>query len=112
MTFRGDDYFVCECCGAELPIDATFCPKCGASSDSGWGGDDEVWDAEQTGGYSDDDFDCDDFIRHELPDDDHPDSPQRLKRFALAVIVIVQLRGAAVLLVDAAIDGAQAGRVA
>ena len=64
------DYFICECCGAELPATATFCRHCGASDECGWGRDYQREPLDLPAGYGDEDdeFDYDEFIAQEFPD--------------------------------------------
>lgn len=60
-----DDYFTCPHCGAELPGSASFCRECGASEDSGW---EEEW---TDSAESEDDFEYDEYLRREFPDQCH-----------------------------------------
>ncbi|MCR4413322.1 MAG: zinc ribbon domain-containing protein [Thermoguttaceae bacterium] len=90
-----DDFFPCPHCGADVPAGARFCRQCGASDESGWG--EEAWsDVESPGGYSaeDDDFDYDEFVRREFPD--QAERPAEMSARAafltlVAVLVIVSL---------------------
>jgi hypothetical protein len=80
-----DDYFICKCCGAELPGDAAFCRHCGASDESGWGEDD--FNDDVSGGYGDeDDFEYDDFLRREFPDQAPAEEITFKRRLVTAVV--------------------------
>src|SRR5262245_34607184 len=48
---KEDDYFLCRCCGAELPATATFCGHCGASDECGWGDDHQREELDLPAGY-------------------------------------------------------------
>jgi hypothetical protein len=87
-----DDYFICPCCGAELPLSADFCRDCGASADSVWNTDEDVTD-DVSDFDQDDEFDYEDYLRREFPD--HASArpapgPHRVF-FALIVIVVCLL---------------------
>ena len=77
---RKDDWFICPCCGAQLPIQARFCRECGASEDSGWG--EEPWDNE-------DDFDYEEFVQEEFPEHAAPNPKRLAKRRRLFVVVLL-----------------------
>ena len=80
-----DDYFLCEHCGAELPVSANFCRFCGASEDSGWESDrQDDYDEE-----SEDDFDYDEFVEREFPE--HADGNRGVKPLNWVVVVAVIL---------------------
>jgi hypothetical protein len=86
---KGGEFFICPCCGAEVPVGAKFCRECGASDESGWR-DEASEDDQASPGYGpDDDFDYEEFVRREFPDQSPPDSKERLKRWALAVLVAI-----------------------
>ena len=89
-----DSEYACPHCGATLAADASFCPECGASSDSGWDDDSESFahDAE-------DEFDYDDFVRREFPEQ-HTASPS-LKTVVLWCIVILTLISFCVMFLNA-----------
>ncbi len=91
-----DDYFLCRGCGAELPLSATFCRHCGASDESGWGeggeGDDDEQDAlDLPAGYreKDNDFDYDEFVADEFPEQSSDDDSPIQVSFRAVVIVLV-----------------------
>ncbi len=87
---RGDDYFTCPNCGAKVPVGAKFCRKCGASDDSGWGEDDFSQSEEWVAGYGpDDDFDYDEFVRREFPEQSPVDAKYRRRRWTTAVLVAI-----------------------
>jgi hypothetical protein len=86
---KAGEYFNCPCCGAEVPVGAKFCRECGASDESGWG-EDESQDEESSTGYRpDDDFDYDEFVSREFPNQSPFGSKQRVKRWAMAVLVAI-----------------------
>lgn len=74
-----DDWFACPHCGAKVAAGAGFCRACGASAESGWN-DDEIGRAE------DDDFDYDDFVRREFPDD-APSEPLSARKLLIALVI-------------------------
>ncbi|MFT5522530.1 MAG: hypothetical protein ACI9G1_001037 [Pirellulaceae bacterium] len=65
------DYEVCEFCGADLPEDAEFCRKCGASDEAGWSDDSEYYDDDDE--FDDDEFDDDGEDDDEFDDDGEDD---------------------------------------
>ena len=79
-------FFACPHCGAKVRRDAASCRACGSDAETGWSGE-EPWDAD--GGYAaDDDFDYDDYVRQEFPDEE----PRRLTPWqwtAAAVVVLL-----------------------
>lgn len=87
-----DDRRCCPTCGADLPPGAESCRECGSSDESGWGDKTDTWQ-DESGGYGDDDeFDYDEFVRSEFPDQ-APKAKPSLKRVLLAVIVILLCLG-------------------
>jgi hypothetical protein len=92
MTKRRGEHrghFICPCCGAEVPVGAKSCRECGASDDSGWGDDAAQDDQSSTGYGPDDDFDYDEFVSREFPDQSPADPKKQLKQWALAVLVVI-----------------------
>jgi hypothetical protein len=68
-----------------VPAGAQFCRECGASEDSGWNDDTD------TDAYSDDsedDFDYDDYIRREFPDQAAPGG-YPWKRLILGILILL-----------------------
>ncbi len=87
---KADEYFNCPNCGAGVPVGAKFCRECGASDDSGWGQDDDSWADDLTTGYGPEgDFDYEGFVAREFPDQSPLRSQQRMKRWAMAVLVAI-----------------------
>jgi hypothetical protein len=91
---RADDYFVCESCGAELPLTATFCRHCGASDECGWGENQQREEFGLPGGYDDeqDDFDYDEFVAREFPDQGTAGATgaaQTASPFRVAVVLVI-----------------------
>jgi hypothetical protein len=99
-----DDYFVCQCCGAELPTTATFCRHCGASDECGWGDDCRREELDLPVGYGaedNDDFDYDEFVASEFPDqaDETKRSSKRGFQTAVVVLICISLLASALLYV-------------
>ena len=80
---RADEYFACPHCGFDVSVNASFCRECGADDRSGWSDDGQGYDD------ADDDFDYDDFVRREFPEDAKPQS----KNVWLIVLVVVLCLG-------------------
>jgi hypothetical protein len=93
---RSHEYFSCPHCGAKVPVGAAFCRECGASDESGWSQED--WQGgETTAGYApDDDFDYDEFLHREFPEQAPP--RQRKQQAKRLVVVLLVLATVAVLL--------------
>lgn len=66
----------CPHCGEPIPLNAKFCRSCGASEDQGWRAEDS-WNDESSGGYGADDFDYEEFIAQEFPQNEIA-KPKRL----------------------------------
>ncbi len=86
-----DDSFVCPHCGADVPSGARFCRECGASEESGWSSSADGTD--EGGGYGEDDFDYEEFVRREFPDrtERAPPSATRMVAAAIAILVAVAI---------------------
>ncbi|HMJ05643.1 MAG TPA: zinc ribbon domain-containing protein [Chthoniobacterales bacterium] len=54
---------VCPVCGEDVPLRARACPECGADHNSGWRTDADIDGAL---GEAEEDFDYEDFVRHEF----------------------------------------------
>src|SRR6516162_1904084 len=87
---RKRDFFICPHCGAQVPTGATSCRGCGSDDETGWSESAGEWEEEvRSPGYgSDDDFDYDEFLANELPDQ-APAFPRRRAWKILVVIVIL-----------------------
>ena len=90
------DYDLCEFCGAEMAVGATFCRECGASDDSGWNDEyDEDYEGDEYDEEEEDAREYEDFIRREFPD--HAESPGGNLKFgfwgivALVVVAAIAL---------------------
>jgi hypothetical protein len=92
MSPRDDDsdYFVCPHCGEELPRDATFCRHCGASDQSGWSTDD-AWSEWEPGDPGEDDFDYDEFVAREFPDQVQRHAGRHTVRWTVTALVAAVL---------------------
>jgi hypothetical protein len=86
---KADDFFTCPNCGADVPSSAHFCRECGASHDSGWNDDAYPTDEDMPGGYGGDDFDYDEFIRREFPDQADPKSRFSGKQILIAIVILL-----------------------
>jgi hypothetical protein len=90
-----DDDWACPHCHEPLPGQAKFCRHCGASDESGWGQDGLGFAAEPADGYgydSEDDFDYDDFVAREFPDQaERKSSPSQQKSWIWLIIGLVCL---------------------
>jgi len=84
-TNRAEEFFPCPHCGSEVLVSAKFCRECGADESSGWSDHvDDDYDDEM-----EDDFDYDEFVRREFPDQAQPAT----KNMGLIVIVILLCLG-------------------
>lgn len=80
-----DAFWHCPHCGASLAEDAEFCVACGASEESGWvDQDDAPWDDRR-----EEDFDYDDFLRREFPDQAPVTEWPSARRAWFAVVVVL-----------------------
>jgi hypothetical protein len=85
---RKPRFFTCPHCGAHVRVGAAACRECGSDAESGWSEDAESWTSDPDAGYTgDDDFDYDEFVRDEFPEQAEGPSPGGWKRWAIAVIV-------------------------
>ena len=81
------DYFICPHCGAEVAVGAVACRECGASDESGWG--EANWESDAAGYGEDEDFDYDEFISREFPEQATANNPYTKKRVIMTVLVVV-----------------------
>ena len=91
---RDPETFDCPHCGAPVAVDAISCRECGSDAETGWS--DEAGDAlDIDGGYDDDgEFDYDDFVRREFPDQAGPRSArQTIARWLIAAVVVLVCLG-------------------
>ena len=77
-----DHDFPCPHCGALLPENARFCRECGADESTGWGGESDTYDDYEY----DEEFDYDDFVQREFPDQAPPK-----KQNPLVIVVVILL---------------------
>jgi hypothetical protein len=83
---RGRSGSTCPNCGADVPAGSTACPSCGADEDTGWAEGADMGAADVPTGYaSDDDFDYDEFMREEFPDE----APAPAARWTLRRVLLV-----------------------
>jgi len=84
-----DDFFLCPCCGARVAVGAKFCRACGADAEVGW--DPEGFNSDLPDGYQDDeDFDYDEFIAREFPQQAEP-QPGRILRRAVWILLVLMV---------------------
>jgi hypothetical protein len=87
---RKPDTFVCPHCGADVPVGARVCRACGSDEETGWSEDAETWGAGISAGYGgDDDFDHDEFVEREFPEQATPSPARSLKRWAWRALVVL-----------------------
>ena len=84
------EYFVCPHCGEELSLHATFCQECGASDQSGWN-EGDAWDDPEPSDIDDSDFDYDEFIAREFPDQAGHRAGRWSFKWSLAAVVVILL---------------------
>ena len=83
-------YFVCPHCGADVPVGAPACRECGSDAETGCGEDADKWGADIPSGYdSDDDFDYDEFVGRQLPENATRPPAQVLKKWAWRIFVVI-----------------------
>lgn len=72
MNTRRDKakYFDCPHCGAEVRVGSSSCRECGSDAETGWSEDAQLWAADipTAVGDEDDDFDYEQFIAREFPE--------------------------------------------
>ena len=82
---RENAYFVCPHCGAEVPASKHFCRECGASDEIGWEAD-GPWDGGLSSG---EDFDYEEYIEREFPNDRPSAGKNQLVRFLFLTIIVL-----------------------
>jgi hypothetical protein len=87
---RRREFFICSHCGAEVPAGAMSCRECGSDDETGWSESAGEWeDCVPSSGYgSDDEFDYDEFVANEFPDQAPPSGRRRAWRAAVAIVVV------------------------
>jgi hypothetical protein len=80
-------FFICPHCGVAVRAGAVFCPSCGASDESGWADGDEDY-GDLGDGDEDEEFDYQDFVRREFPDQAEPGA-RGFRRLLVAAIVLL-----------------------
>lgn len=87
---HASESFSCPNCGAEVSTGKSFCRACGASDDSGWGNDESSYDAGYT---AEDDFDYDEFLEREFPDqaERRPPSAWRVGWIVVAILLLLAI---------------------
>lgn len=88
MSFeRATEYFPCPHCGADVEVTAKFCRECGADDKVGWS-DSYSTDDENDDAYEDD-FDYDEYLRKEFPDQATP----KPKNYVTITVIILLCLG-------------------
>jgi hypothetical protein len=83
-------YFRCPHCRARVRRGALACPKCGSDKETGWAVDAHKWAADIPTGYGEDDFDYDEFIEDDFPENTpQPTAGLRVHLFWLVVVVLL-----------------------
>jgi len=93
MARRSHDYFRCPQCDGQVRVGAAACPHCGSDDETGWSEDADV-DAHygEDGNFDDDDFDYDEYVAREFPEDRPPlERARGVNRFWQAVAIVVLL---------------------
>jgi hypothetical protein len=88
-------FFCCPHCRGRVRRGAPACPHCGSDRETGWAPDAHKWAANIPAGYSEDDFDYDEYIEDEFPDD----APRRKWGLGLHLFWLVAAVAAVVALV-------------
>jgi hypothetical protein len=79
--------FTCPHCGAQVPVGAAACRQCGADEESGWGDHDDTGLAD---GYEpDDDFDYDEYVAEEFPEQAGLSSRLSVGKLAVRVVIVL-----------------------
>ncbi|MGE0606380.1 MAG: zinc ribbon domain-containing protein [Pirellulales bacterium] len=80
--------FACPHCGETVASGARFCRACGADETTWTEGSIDAGQLQEAGYDADDDFDYDDYLRREFPDDAaSPSSAERTRQIILLVAV-------------------------
>ncbi len=89
------EFFDCPHCGEPVEVGALSCRACGSDAETGWSEESTGWAAEPSAGYTDEDeFDYDDFLRREFPDQAPARPPrQAVLRWAIATVVVLVCLG-------------------
>ncbi len=76
-------------------VGALACRACGSDAETGWSEEAAAWTAEPSTGYTDEDeFDYDDFVRREFPDQAPATPPRKsVLRWAIATAVVLACLG-------------------
>ena len=81
-------YFSCPHCGSPVPSDAKICRECGASDDCGWN--EDAFD-DHYGEFDEDDFDYDEFVANEFPEQSNRAPNPWMGAVILAIILSLML---------------------
>ena len=85
---RQDEYFICPHCGEEVRIGASSCRECGSDAETGWSDEAHLGVADIPSAPDDDDFDYDEFIAREFPDQADFASRYSVRQWATGVLVV------------------------
>ena len=87
---RRRDFFICPHCGTRVPAGATSCRECGSDDETGWSDSAGEWEENvPSADYgSDDDFEYDEFVADEFPDQAPLSSRRRAMRIVVAIVIL------------------------
>ena len=87
---RKRDFFVCPHCGAAVPVGSGSCRNCGSDHETGWSEAAGDWEENvPSSGYGgDDDFDYDEFVAGEFPEQRPVSSRRRVWIIVVAIVIL------------------------
>jgi zinc-ribbon domain len=90
---RERDFFICPHCGTRVPVSATSCRECGSDDETGWSESAGEWEENvPSAGYgSDDDFDHEEFVVNEFPDQAPASSRRRAWTIVVSIVILAFL---------------------
>ena len=90
---RRREFFICRHCGAEVPVGARSCRRCGSDEETGWSESAGEWEENvPSSGYGgDDEFEYDEFVAREFPDQAAPSGRRQAWRIVVAIVILAFL---------------------
>ncbi len=82
------EYFNCPHCGAEVRVGASGCRECGSDAETGWSEDALLWQADIPSAADDDDFDYDEFIAREFPEQTDGPTGYSVRSSATGLVIV------------------------
>jgi hypothetical protein len=79
---------LCPVCGEDVPRGSMACPECGADHNSGWREEAQTYDC---AGLPEDDFDYNEFVRHEFGGGPKPTTIKPVWWVAAIVLIVVSI---------------------